>query len=287
MTPRHWVQACRPLAQVNLALPLLLGQAAAWHQSRLFELRWLAAALLWTVLDHLLIVFGNDWADRDADGTERSLLSGGSGVLVQGKIRPGQLRSAMWTMLALLLAYASVLSFHGRPWTTVYTLAAISLLWAYSFPPLRLSYRGGGELLQGVGLGVGLPSLGYYLQGAGFVAPAWVLLPATCLGVCGNILTALPDIEADRAAKKRTWAVRRGFACAKAVALIGIALSTMAVATRTPGLPKGFRWALAVIPLLATSLAVRSRKPFPVALRGSIALQSLLLLWVLALAATS
>lgn len=287
MTPRHWVQACRPLAQVNLALPLLLGQAAAWHQSRLFELRWLAAALLWTVLDHLLIVFGNDWADRDADGTERSLLSGGSGVLVQGKIRPGQLRSAMWTMLALLLAYASVLSFHGRPWTAVYTLAAISLLWAYSFPPLRLSYRGGGELLQGVGLGVGLPSLGYYLQGAGFVAPAWVLLPATCLGICGNILTALPDIEADRAAKKKTWAVRRGFASAKAVALIGIALSTMAVATQTPGLPKGFRWVLAVIPLLATSLAVQSRKPFPVALRGSIALQSLLLLWVLALAATS
>jgi 1,4-dihydroxy-2-naphthoate octaprenyltransferase len=284
MKPRHWVQASRPLAQVNLALPVLLGQAAAWHQGRLFELRWLAAALLWTVLDHLLIVFGNDWADRDADGTERSLLSGGSGVLVQGKIRPGQLRAAMWTMVALLLAYASVLSFHERPWTAAYTLAAISLLWAYSFEPLRLSYRGGGELLQGVGLGMGLPSLGYYLQGAGFVAPIWALLPATCLGVCGNILTALPDIEADRAAKKKTWAVRRGFASAKAVALMGIGVSAMAVATQTPGLPKGFRWALAVIPLFATGLAFQSRRPFPVALRGSIALQSLVLLWILAMA---
>ncbi len=287
MTLRHWVQASRPLAQVNLALPLLLGQASAWHQGRLFELRWLAAALLWTVLDHLLIVFGNDWADRDADGTERSLLSGGSGVVVQGKIRPGQLRAAMWAMLGLLLAYASILSFHGRPWTMAYTLAAASLLWAYSFEPLRLSYRGGGELLQGIGLGVGLPSLGHYLQGAGFFAPAWVLLPASCLGVCGNILSALPDIEADRAANKNSWPVRHGFASAKAVALVGIAVSALAVATQTPGLPKGARWALAGVPLFATALAVQSRTPLAVALRGSIALQSLLLLWVLLLAAAS
>lgn len=287
MEVRHWVQASRPLAQVNIALPLLLGQAAAWHESRQFELLWLLTALLWGVLDHLLIIFGNDWADREADTVDRSFLSGGSGVVPEGKIAGTHLRTAMWGMGALLLGYGSLLSVCGRPWTALYTLAAVALLWAYSFEPLRLSYRGGGELLQGIGLGVGLPSLGYYLQGAGFFAPVWVLLPATCLGVSGNILTALPDIAQDQAAGKKTWPVRRGFSSAKGIALIGIAVSAIAVAMQTPRLETGFRWTLALVPLFGVGLSALSARPLPVALRGSIALQSLLLLWVLALFAMS
>ena len=47
---------------------------------------------------------------------------------------------------------------------------ALLLLWLYSFKPVRLSYRGGGEILQALGTALVLPLLGFYAQ-SGSLAP--------------------------------------------------------------------------------------------------------------------
>ena len=62
-----WIRAARPLAHVNILMPLLLGHVAAWHLTAKVDWWWFGAALLWGVLDHLFVIFSNDFADRKAE----------------------------------------------------------------------------------------------------------------------------------------------------------------------------------------------------------------------------
>lgn len=283
MAMRHWVQAARPLAHVNILVPVLLGHAAAWHVTRAFDARWLLAALAWGVLDHLFVIFSNDYADRETDSGARTLLSGGSGVIPEGKLQPAQLERAAWFSAIALVAFSFALALAGRTWSPVYALAALLLMWLYSFEPVRASYRGGGELLQGLGVGVGLPSLGYYMQTELWLAPAWVIGPALLLGVCGNVLTALPDLENDAEAGKRTWPVRHGMRSARRFASAGIAFGAFAVFFFTPGISLPDKAVVAIVPLMPLLIGARSQDPLRAAAWSSLALNLLVGLWILAM----
>jgi 1,4-dihydroxy-2-naphthoate octaprenyltransferase len=212
--PTAWLQASRPLAQINLYVPLWFGQALAFACTGEFSLATLYASHLMAVLLLLVIVFYNDIADRETDALNRTYneFSGGSRVLPDGRLQPDELRvgaRGALTALGGLSLYFALAS--GRPLAPLFVAAAALLVWAYNFPPLRLSYRGNGELAQGLGTGVVLPLLGYYLQTgdlAGF--PLAALVPLFLLGVVGNIVTSLPDVPSDRQSDKRTYPVRRG-----------------------------------------------------------------------------
>jgi len=234
MALRAWVRAARPLAHANIAPPILLGHAFVYAASQRFE--WILAAVAFSfgVLDHLTIVFANDYADREADalGDERTIFSGGSRVIPDGLIAPESLRNAAIATGTLLLVGSAVAGWvWDRPLLPAFAVAALLLLIAYSFPPLRLSYAGFGEVVQGLGVGLVLPLLGWYAQ-TGDVrgAPYEAFAPLVLLAFASNILTALPDYDADLAAAKRTWPVRRGAMKARGDALvfvgIGIALAS-------------------------------------------------------------
>ena len=280
---KNWIQASRPLAHINIAVPLILGQVAAWHLTGRFSWFWFAAALFWGVLDHLFVIFANDFADHEADSGRRTLLSGGSGVIPEGKLTSLQVRRAAQTAAVLLVLYSCALSVLGRTWTPFYALAALLLMWLYSFTPVRLSYRGGGELLQGIGVGIGLPSLGYYLQGGGVIAPGWIIWPAALLGVCSNVATALPDVEDDTRAHKRSWPVRHGIRSARRFASAGIAFAAFGVFLLTPWVSMPARAGVAIAPLVPLLVGARAEDPFRAAWWSSIALNLLVALWMLAM----
>ena len=280
---RSWIQAGRPLAQVNIALPLALGQVAAWHVTGHFSWLWFAAALLWGVLDHLFVIFANDFADHEADSGHRTLLSGGSGVIPEGKLTAVQVGRAATIAAILLVLYSCALALLGRVWTPLYALAALLLMWLYSFAPVRLSYRGGGELLQGIGVGVALPSLGYYMQVEGPLAPGWVIAPAALLGVCSNVLTALPDLDDDLRANKRTWPVRHGMQPARRFASAGIAFAAFGVFLWTPSVSMSAKAVVAAAALLPLLPGARTEDPFRAACWSSIAINLLVTLWMLAM----
>ena len=204
-----WVRAARPLAQANIALPIGLGVAAAVGEGYGVEGWALGACAAFSVLDQLMIVFANDYADRDTDTAARTLVSGGSGVLVDGSLTPAAVRRAASLAASALLGLGGVL-FSVRPWLLAASLCAIALLQLYSFAPARLSHRGGGEWLQGLGIGLVLPWVGYYLISGSPRAPLAVLLPLLLFGVAGNITTAMPDLDADRAVGKRSVPVWLG-----------------------------------------------------------------------------
>jgi 1,4-dihydroxy-2-naphthoate octaprenyltransferase len=283
---RDWIQAARPLAHVNILVPLLLGHAAAWHVAERIHWGWFVAAIAWGIFDHLFVIFANDFADRDADSGDRTWLSGGSGVIPEGKLTPREVERAAQASAFLLLSYSCVLAIFGRAWTPLYALAALLLMWLYSFRPVRASYRGGGELLQGLGVGVGLPSLAYYLQTKSILAPGWVIWPAAVLGTCSNVLTALPDVDADTKAQKRTWPVRHGVASARRFASAGIAFAALGVFAYTPGLPLTVKAVVSITPMIPLVVAARARTAFRAAWWSSLAVNLLVALWVVALIAS-
>jgi 1,4-dihydroxy-2-naphthoate polyprenyltransferase len=243
-----WLQAARPLAAANVAVPLMLGQVLAYAATGEFSWSLFGTVQLIGVFQQLFIVFANDVADVDADELHPrpSIVSGGSRVLQEGKLTLAALKRAAWIMLALALALASGLALlHGLVWLPVLVLIGAALLWAYSFPPLRMSYRGHGELLQGLGVGVILPVVGFYAQAGGFAGLPWLgLLPCFLLGWAGNVLTSLPDYLADKRADKRSYPVRRDQFNARRHALELSALAVAGGFLVVPGLPW---WALTIL----------------------------------------
>lgn len=229
------VRATRPLAHANIAPPILFGQALAVAATGSFSWRGLVIAHAFGLVDHLFIVLANDFADRHDDARNRTFnaFSGGSRVLPEGALAPSWvLALAVGSALALLAGSIAIAP--ERPLFPWLAAIAIALVLAYSYPPLRLSYRGGGEWVQAIGVGVVLPITGFYAQHADLGALRWTaLVPTFVLGLAGNVLTSLPDEPADREARKRTWAVRRGLSSAKRELVLlvaaGIAIGAIAI----------------------------------------------------------
>ncbi|MDQ3033894.1 MAG: prenyltransferase [Myxococcota bacterium] len=235
---RALLQAARPLAHGNIAPPLLYGQALAYVMTGAFSWRMLVLAQVFGLVDHLFIVFANDFADREADARNATfnVFSGGSRVLPEGRLSP---RLVLLLAIALSgILVAGTLPFAlERPLLPILALAAVGLMLAYSYPPLALSYRGGGEWLQALGIGVVLPLVGFHAQEPSLAAIPWLaLVPTLVLGLAGNVLTSLPDEPSDREAGKRTWTVRRGMdrAPRDLVALIALAIVLGAILVPFP-----------------------------------------------------
>jgi 1,4-dihydroxy-2-naphthoate octaprenyltransferase len=255
-TLRAWVQASRLPSQSYIALPLLLGQALALHHGAAWDWEVFVVVQLFGVFDQLYIVYANDYADRHTDAANETwtLFSGGSRVLAQGKLRASRLRRAAVLMacMSLLCGVALALG-RGRWGAPALAATALLLLWMYSYSPVRLSYRGGGELLQMLGVGLVLPVLGFYAQAGALENFPWPLL-ATLLPLqlmCG-MCTALPDEPSDRASHKRTTAVWMGPTWARAViALLGAcALLAFPLVSWLPAWSPQHLWMLSV-PALA------------------------------------
>ncbi len=262
MSLRAWIQASRPLAQVNIAIPLLLGEMIAFAEGLRLDLGLLVVAHAFGVLDQLFIVWANDVADEEADRANESPtpFSGGSRVLTEGKLQRSQLaRAAAGAALAMLGLSLYAAFALDRPATPLAWGLAVLLLWVYSFPPARLSYRGVGAFTQAFGVMVVLPLLGFYLQiGNLFGFPWAALVPCALLGLASNITTALPDHPADEATGKATWPVRYGPARARKHSLQFIALAAVCTPLVLPDLPQTGWAAIEALPLLLVLINARA-----------------------------
>lgn len=259
-SPAAWWQAARPLAQANIAVPLAVGAALAVSRQGSLDVPALLLTFAFGLFDHLFIVFANDVADEDGDrrNDRATMFSGGSRVLPEGKLDATALRRGAMAMAFGMVAVALWAAFvHARPGALVAAGLAALLLWAYSYPPLRLSYRGHGELAQGLGLGVVLPAFAFYMQTGSLhgLAPI-TFVPLVLFGFAGNILTALPDEAADAAVGKASWPVRFGLQRARKHAL---QLSAIAVVAAPLVLPESIdrTWlaSVEVVPLALLALA--------------------------------
>lgn len=162
-------------------------------------------------------VLSNDYFDVESDRKNRyySPFTGGSRVLVEGELRFGEMRIGIGVALALT-AVAVGLLVVVSPASAASTLGVAGLLSVlaigYTVPPLKLSHRGLGEVDVGITHSLGAILAGYVFQGGAWHdALPWLLSVPLFLAVLPAItLAGIPDYEADRAAGKKTLAVRLG-----------------------------------------------------------------------------
>lgn len=248
-----WLQASRLFAQVNIAIPLIFGQALAFAYTGIYSWRMTVWIHLYGLLNQLLIVYANDAVDYPTDRENKTFnqFSGGSRVVPEGKLQPATLLKAAVLVLFLLVLICILLSVveqrHG-----LWGLLAWGLLTftAYNFPPFHLSYRGYGEILQGIGTGIILPMTGFYVQTASYLSFHWIaLIPSFLLGIACHILTSLPDFPSDTNSQKHTYAVRYG----QTIARRHIVYVLFFVLLSTPLVLKNYlcnHWLLIFVPTL-------------------------------------
>jgi 1,4-dihydroxy-2-naphthoate octaprenyltransferase len=161
---------------------------------------------------HLSVSYSNDYFDVDVDQYGQStLFTGGSGVLVEYP----HLRPLARDIAIILIAISILLSLiftiaYNSPGFLVISLIGILVAWYYSAPPLRLAYRGWGEMA--------MISSGFIIPGLGFIAMAGYLdfrfliftIPIMLYQLFFIMSVEIPDLEGDEKGSKNTFVVTHG-----------------------------------------------------------------------------
>lgn len=213
----RWLYALKPASWPKLFVPTLLGQALG--SVRGFDWGAMGWGLAFTTLGLAFIVLLNDWGDRRVDSLKRSMFpEGGSPKTIPDRILTtqsvGMAGALCWVATLLVAAGAEVTLKRRFAW--VGGLGCTLIFVAYTLPPLRLNYRGGGELLEMLGVGIALPLYEAYLQAGDIPPRTWPWVAGfALLSLASGIASGLSDEQSDRAGGKRTWATRFGNASAR------------------------------------------------------------------------
>jgi 1,4-dihydroxy-2-naphthoate octaprenyltransferase len=222
-----WWTAIRPASLIKIVLPILIGVVWGVSDTGLFNPILALIALVFAWLDQIAIILLNDYADASADTlhTERFPMLIDSRAIPHGALKRRDLLIAGSTSAAALVGVGGILAGlfdrHHAPWLAV---VALSLIWAYSFPPIRLNYRGMGELLETAGVGAVLPISGYYICSGRFPDSPFVLFPLLSLAFSSAVSSGLKHLPADRETGKKTMAVFFGHGAARVLILLGTLL---------------------------------------------------------------
>lgn len=267
---RRWLYALKPASWPKLVVPTIVGQALGSHATGDLDGEAVAIGALFTVADLSFVVLLNDWGDREVDAIKRRMFPDGcspktipDGILSARAVLSGGLLAGVVAVVIAMLGGAWL----GRDGLGVAALILLALFVAYSLPPARLNYRGGGELLEMIGVGIALPTFHSYLQG-GVVSPvAAGLLPGfSMLSLASAIASGLADEQSDRAGGKTTVVTLVGNPLARrlveACVALGIALWLLAPLTGLVGFLPAWGGALTALwhrrALVRSSDAARS-----------------------------
>jgi 1,4-dihydroxy-2-naphthoate octaprenyltransferase len=236
---------------IGTGIAYLVGALMARREDGVWNWTAFGLGLLVVWSAQLAAHFFNETYDQPTDraNRHRTPFSGGSGVLIDGRLKP---EVALWAGRAMLLLSTALfigsgtLPSFGVETAIIFGLALIGAA-GYSAPPLSLVNRGWGELDTAVIGALLVPSFGYNLQ-TGRLSLILILtcLPFAALIFANMLNVAFPDHVADRATGKRTLVVMLG--PDRAARLYSFLLVAGYVA---PWLTLG--WGLPLIVLLAES----------------------------------
>jgi 1,4-dihydroxy-2-naphthoate octaprenyltransferase len=163
---------------------------------------------------HLSVSYSSDFFDVDVDRHGKpTFFSGGSGVLVD---HPELRNPAKWFAIVLILCSLGFgilfqVVYSTPIWFSGMVLLGNLLGWFYSAPPLRLAYRGLGELAMILSIGLLIPGLGY-LVSSGHIDQDELLfaVPLMLYGLAFILSVEIPDMESDRLGNKSNWVAQKG-----------------------------------------------------------------------------
>jgi 1,4-dihydroxy-2-naphthoate octaprenyltransferase/chlorophyll synthase len=242
---QRWIFALKPASWPKLFVPAVFGQVLGASASDGLDLPALGWGLGFTAFGLGFIVLVNDWGDREVDSIKRKMFPEGCSPKT---IPDGILGANAVGIAGALAAGATVLAAAGaeeglqRPLAFEAGLSCMLIFVAYTLPPIRLNYRGGGELLEMLGVGLTLPLYNVYLQADAIVPRAWPWIAGfSVLSLASGIASGLSDEESDRVGGKRTFALMFGNAAARqlteAFVVLGAAVWVAASLWRPESVP--------------------------------------------------
>lgn len=207
---------------------------------------------------------GTDLAVRPEDRTN---FSGGKRVLVDEILSRQQTWAIALLFAVLGLVLGAAIVFVREP--SVFWLGALGLVlgWSYHGPPLRLAYRGLGELDVVVCYGPIIALSTYLIMTGEYAAnPVWLALPLGILTAAFLWVNEFPDYSADLGARKNNLVVRLGKPMAARVLplIYAVAFVLLAVLPGLTDMPATILWGfVAVVPAVAaTYWTLQSPKTF-------------------------
>ena len=204
-----WLEAARPKTLPAAAAPVLVGAALAWEAGAFHAL-----AALCALAGALLIQVGTNYVNDSEDavrGADTSSRKGPRRATAEGLVTAGQMRAAAGVAFGLAFAAGGYLIWRGGWPILALGLASIAAGVAYTAGRYALAYTGLADVFVLVFFGPVAVGGTYYVQALSL--PAWVPIAglgpgflATAVLIANNVR----DVEEDRAANKRTLAVRFG-----------------------------------------------------------------------------
>lgn len=211
-----WIRTLRaPFFTASIA-PVLLGTTVGWYETDNIRIVEFLLTLIGIVLLHAGTNMSNDYFDHLSGNDEANQnvtpFSGGSQI-IQNKLIPAkQILFVALTWFVLGSAIGLYLNYKVNGDIVLYLgLIGVFSGFFYTAFPLKLGYRGIGEILIGLNFGVLVIVGSYYVQTE---ILSWRLvpisLPTSLLITAVVYINEFPDLEADAAVNKKTLVVKMG-----------------------------------------------------------------------------
>lgn len=194
-----------------------------------FDLTIYALGYMALFLIEFATVISNEYYDYETDKINKnySQFTGGSRMIVNEKITFKQAKNAILISLTLVCSLVIILTLKYNIYAFFILSIGVLLGLAYTVPPLKLSYRGLGEIDVGITHSFYIVLAGFLLQSPklNIILPWLVSIPLffAIFGVI--ILAGFPDYEADKKIGKKTLTVILGQRKASLISILSISVS--------------------------------------------------------------
>ena len=215
-TLRLFIRLSRPLFLLGGMLLYALGVGIARYLGTQIDWSLYIIGQIYVTTMQLSTHYLNEYLDfpTDNENPNRTLFSGGSGAVGEGKLSQ---ETVMWAALTTLtiLASLTVVLFNMAPVSPLLVMIVVLAFigsFFYSVPPIRLAYSGYGELTTSVLVANLVPIFAFVLQTQEIHRLlAMTTFPLTALHLSMMIAFEFPDYLTDIKHEKLTLLVRLGW----------------------------------------------------------------------------
>lgn len=213
----------------------------------------------------LSVSYSNNYFDVAIDKySTQTLFSGGSYILVG---HPELLKLTKWIAigllgLSILLGFMFIAVFSYPITFLVLVIFGNLLGWFYSAPPIKLIYRGIGEISTTIAAGFLIPGFGYFVI-MGRINSSFIVLsiPLLIYGFVLSLNFESPDIDSDHRGNKKTLVVRKGLYFGFVISTLLLVFATLSFSviaqfTLIDGVVNF--WLIAFLSLIPLSFSIQS-----------------------------
>ncbi|MBA7475564.1 1,4-dihydroxy-2-naphthoate octaprenyltransferase [subsurface metagenome] len=196
-------------------VPSLLGTAIVWYRTGKFYWQYFLLATLAVVFINAGTNLTNDYFDHqsrsDDINREATPFSGGSRVIQENLISPGRIYRTSLIFFGLAALIGLYLTFARGLLVLVIGILGVLSGYFYTASPIRIGYRGWGELVVGLNCGPLVVAGAYYVQAQTLSLEAlFISIPVGLLIAAVLYINEFPDHACDKVAGKNTLIVTMG-----------------------------------------------------------------------------